>query len=289
MINFYKIDDLKNYFNNQKKNEFLNVAFKIYPDKFINFLDKEQKMYSLLKVETYKQQIEEVLLKLNKNTDTRQAILRFSIEGDFPNCMLDIQFQIKENKIITTVYQRSLDVLTKVQQDIEIVKLIVEKFCKNLNLNFEKSKIIFFVGNAHYFEIDGELNSLNSKIKSCESCKLHFLQENIFNYQKGFGKLCGLKSNDAKKIDYLFVGINPSIKREQHLIKTFDVSENHKNYGFIKILKELEIYNSSYITNLVKCSSEKNEIIEDISIESCKNYLLNEILILKPKKRANCP
>lgn len=289
MIHFSNIDELKSDFTlstlRRDKVEEINYAFSLDAAKFINILDKEQQYYTNKKLKEFHVEILIVLEKLRKDKTTRQAVLRFPIDGDLPNCMLDIQFQIRKERIITTVYQRSLDMLTKVQQDIQIAINITEYFCDELSLSFEESKCVFFVGNAHYYDIDAKLEKLNHSIQHCIKCDLCNSITNKFDYRRGFGKLTGLKSNDCKKVDYVFVGINPSALREAEITKVFDVSEKHKNAGFVRILKELGIFNKSYITNIVKCSTHFNSDPTENQVKSCfTNNLTEEIAILRPKK-----
>lgn len=264
--------------------ESFNFAFKISPFSFVNYLDKEQTFYADEKISEYKLNFLSVIHKLKRDPLSRQAILRFGISTEYPNCMLDIQFQIRDERVIATVYQRSLDILAKVQQDIEIVSRLVFKLCLEMKLSYEKSYIEFLVGNAHYFEIDKKLAYLNTHLRNCEACDLCLKKENAFNYDKGYGKLQGLKSNNAKKIDFLFVGYSPSLKREEKLYKAFDVTNNNINSGFLRILEQLKISDRSYITNAIKCSIDnKNGIDNEKEAADECSFLLDEISILNPK------
>jgi|GEM_PF-2317660 len=83
---------------------------------------------------------------------------------------------------------------------------------------------------------------------------------------------------ETSKPEYLIVGINPSKIRESDTI--FDDCD--KNECFINALKNAGILEKSIFTNLVKCSTPDNKIIQE-QFNACKFHLKHEIEMLKPK------
>lgn len=103
------------------------------------------------KLVTYKDQIDTVLKYLRQNKYNRQAIIQFEQKLPLPNCTVSIQFQIRNDEVITSVFQRSQD-LKKTEMDCEIFRrlsLIVSAL-----YDIDKFQVKVFVGNMHKFLYD---------------------------------------------------------------------------------------------------------------------------------------
>lgn len=130
--------------------------------------------------------------------------------------------------------------------------------------------------------IDIQQIIIENKLDNCQKCSLHSNRCNIRDFNKGYGKLLpNIISND---IEYLFVGMNPSKNRVPESKNPFVVNKhNYKNKTFNQILIDLNIYEKSMFTNLVKCSTESNAINKQ-NVDDCNFHLKNEIELFKPKK-----
>jgi len=130
--------------------------------------------------------------------------------------------------------------------------------------------------------MDCELKELNSSIQKCTKCMLYSLKWNLLDVTKGYGKLLG---NGGKEI--LVVAQNPSINRFPYQTQAMGVDYELVGKGdyFRKKLKDLGIDTSKiYWTNIVKCSTENNCVPDSDIIIICREWLVREIEILKPKK-----
>jgi thymidylate synthase len=140
----------------KKKNQYSNFHKSFY---LINYLvsfsksdfvfNEEHIEYAKNKCAEYEKEIRLALNRLSKNKFTRQCCVSFEILSDKPNCMLSIQYQLIEDKLFCTVYQRSLDVISKLPQDFLIAQTIADKI-KAL-IFFNKINYTFFIGNAHLY------------------------------------------------------------------------------------------------------------------------------------------
>lgn len=148
------IEQIKNFGdcnNNLRAYEMFNVVIFFSQKQFeeISF-SEEHKRYTSKKVEDYHNQISLAIERLMKDNNSRQAVISFDISSHIPNCMLSIQLQIRNNELICTCYQRSLDMFEKFPQDILICNKIVERFFEASNIRLETS-YTFFVGNLHFY------------------------------------------------------------------------------------------------------------------------------------------
>jgi thymidylate synthase len=112
-------------------------------------LNKNKMDYVYNKITTYRYNILQVIKKLEKDKQTRQAMLMFNLNGNKPNCIVSIQFMIRKSELHVFVYSRSLDVKKRLLQDIEIVKRMSDIVSKYFVINTKS--IRFFVGNMHYY------------------------------------------------------------------------------------------------------------------------------------------
>jgi uracil-DNA glycosylase family 4 len=114
---------------------------------------------------------------------------------------------------------------------------------------------------------------MRKELETCNLCPRRCsLQEGLTPIQ-GIG---------AKNADYMIILSSPSLKCHFQRTNLDFLEEKTLN----QILKETDIVGKVYITNLVKCYSEKKKISE---IKICvKNYLEREIAIVSPKKIFAC-
>lgn len=128
-----------------------------------------------------------------------------------------------------------------------------------------------------------KIQELNQQIFECKRCKLHDLEFNIQNINKGTGKLIGYYSRNLSK-KYMFVGLNPSYRRFPGIYQAFGGEVKSAGSGdiFVGWLKELDVLKDSYITNIQKCSTETNTV-NTHEIDICFPFLQEEIELVKPK------
>lgn len=133
--------------NKKITKELINYSFST--KNFNYLLDTGEIGYVHTKISTYTKQFKRILSILDKDIYSRQAVLSFDITHNKPNCVVLIQFLIRNNKLHTIVYSRSMDILNKLYTDIDIAKNFSNKICKRYEI--ELDKIIFHVGSLHYY------------------------------------------------------------------------------------------------------------------------------------------
>ena len=118
---------------------------------------------------------------------------------------------------------------------------------------------------------------LNEEIIHCKVCDYGSIPQNCYSsLTPHFGKL--LPNSNSEDIKYFFIGLNPSLRR-------FPGSTmlTYEGNPFSELLKKIGIYNQSYFTNLVKCSSFDNKV----DLKHCDicfdQFLKRELDITKPK------
>ena len=121
------------------------------------------------------------------------------------------------------------------------------------------------------------------RIGVCQKCEISKLLYNQEDLTKGCGKLYGW-CGGLDKVDYFFVGLNPSYNRFPGLMYAFGGRDFDKGTGveFVNILRDLKILEKSYVTNAVKCSTDSNTV-ERLHISNCLEYLMGEVELHKPK------
>ncbi len=126
--------------------------------------------------------------------------------------------------------------------------------------------------------------NLNDEIQGCKNCYLHNLEYNKYDLSRGYGKLLG---NGGKEI--FIVAQNPSTIRCPGLKYAMgidhEIKKPGKNLSLKKIFSDLKIdMNKIYWTNVVKCSVDRNIPPSKNIIDTCGEWLLKEIDLIKPKK-----
>lgn len=152
------INNLKNYIIENGKYNSSHKTYEVMNHSFVVFLSdiKEEDLdldhitYATKKVDDYVDGIDLLVKRLCQDYQSRQAVVSFEIESDLPNCMLSVQVQVRGTKIYCTVYQRSLDIVKKLPQDVLIAKLICDKVAHKLSV-VSNYQIQFFVGNSHVY------------------------------------------------------------------------------------------------------------------------------------------
>ena len=116
----------------------------------LHSLDKNQRRYVNKKITKYKDKMGKVIKILVRDIYTRQAILM--LESDkklYPECLSSVQFIVREDKLFAIAYFRSVDVLKKLPQDIEIIRRFSELVERAIGVDLCLIKI--FAGSAHYY------------------------------------------------------------------------------------------------------------------------------------------
>ena len=109
---------------------------------------------------TYFKDLQKLINKINTLKPSKNYILFIGNTTAFTNqlpCLSLMQFQIQNNKLFITVYQRSADCNLGLPSDLYQVFLISKM------INLKLSNITFFIGNAHIYE-----NNINETIKLLE-------------------------------------------------------------------------------------------------------------------------
>lgn len=132
--------------------EIINYEYN-YDSSYILNITEDETKYVEDKLEKYKTQFDIVLHKLKWNKSSRQAVIQFDQTGLLPNCTTSIQFQIRNNILFTTVFQRSQDI-EKMEMDCEIFNSFSRIICEKFNINEFKVKVL--VGNMHKFIHNGK-------------------------------------------------------------------------------------------------------------------------------------
>lgn len=111
-------------------------------------------------------------------------------------------------------------------------------------------------------------------IQECSECSLHRYGPNIQSKSMGNG--------NCYDPEIFFIGTAPSYHRwalrqnrfgESIPLRTFEYRVGAK---FRRLLKRIGLYERSYLTNLLKCSTPKNRKPKSREIENCSVWLRNE-------------
>ena len=116
---------------------------------------------------TYFKKLPALIDKINREKRSSKNYILFigetGIETNQLPCLSLIQFQISEEKLNVTVYQRSADSSLGLPSDVYQIYLISEL------IDIELNNITFFIGNAHIYE-----NNLENTKKLLEGEKVKF-------------------------------------------------------------------------------------------------------------------
>jgi len=134
------------------------------------------------------------------------------------------------------------------------------------------------------------LQQLHNQIDECKECFLHKLKTN--QTQGVYGKLLtNHKIKNLNKTKLLLIGMAPSYRRFDTQRRAFEGVSPSNNLKDINTsgdffyyclnkskLKECDIF----ITNIIKCSTEKNEEPSKESVDKCRKLLDLEISTINP-------
>lgn len=109
---------------------------------------------------------------------------------------------------------------------------------------------------------------LEKSILECKKCRLCTNRTNIV-----FGQ-------GNKKARLMFIGEGPGADEDKQGIPFVGKAEQLMNNAF----QALEINREDvYIANIVKCRPPSNRVPEDDEVQTCLNYLRNQVILIKPK------
>lgn len=109
---------------------------------------------------------------------------------------------------------------------------------------------------------------LEKSILECKKCRLCTNRTNIV-----FGQ-------GNKKARLMFIGEGPGADEDKQGIPFVGKAGQLMNNAF----QALEINREDvYIANIVKCRPPSNRVPEDDEIQTCLNYLRNQVILIKPK------
>ena len=126
------------------------------------------------------------------------------------------------------------------------------------------------------------MEKLKVDIDNCTDCILHSLKVNTKDKSKGYGKLTGYYK-DSFKNKIMMCGLNPSHRRFPDIYQAFGGEVEHKGTGrqFIQLLKELNLLNKIYLTNIIKCSEDNNKPLMT-HFNKCIRHFKRELDLVKP-------
>ena len=123
------------------------------------------------------------------------------------------------------------------------------------------------------------------KIIPCKNCEISNLTGNCDKAVWG---------GNEEPSDYFWIAQNPGYvdRNKTHdwdndkLRRVFPIEGNNNKQQdeFTKFLFDKGIYQKSYFTNLIKCATLKNRAPDRDEIKKCFNFLLDELILIKPKK-----
>lgn len=109
---------------------------------------------------------------------------------------------------------------------------------------------------------------LEKSILECKKCRLCTNRTNIV-----FGQ-------GNKKARLMFIGEGPGADEDKQGIPFIGKAGQLMNNAF----QALEINREDvYIANIVKCRPPSNRVPEDDEVQTCLNYLRNQVILIKPK------
>lgn len=123
-----------------------------------------------------------------------------------------------------------------------------------------------------------KLKDLYNQIQKCEDCRLGKLYVNIDDRALN-GKVVGY----GQKTNIFFVAQNPNFNRHgaREALKACDYGSNKM---FAELLKEARLNRDDvFVTNLIKCSTYKNEQSPAEYIDKCEKWIRTEIETLQPR------
>jgi thymidylate synthase len=129
--------------------EILNYSYEYDSTLFCDVTD-DRLRYVTDKLRDYREALEIVNYRLRWNRYNRQAVIQFDQPEILPNCTVSIQFQIRDNILYLSVFQRSQDV-AKMEMDCEIFNRMALEVIKNQE-DVDDYKVSVFVGNMHKFD-----------------------------------------------------------------------------------------------------------------------------------------
>lgn len=109
---------------------------------------------------------------------------------------------------------------------------------------------------------------LEKSILECKKCRLCTNRTNIVSGQGN------------KKARLMFIGEGPGADEDKQGIPFVGKAGQLMNNAF----QALEINREDvYIANIVKCRPPSNRVPEDDEVQTCLNYLRNQVILIKPK------
>lgn len=112
------------------------------------------------------------------------------------------------------------------------------------------------------------MGRLRKSILECKKCRLCTNRTNIV-----FGQ-------GNKKARLMFIGEGPGADEDKQGIPFVGKAGQLMNNAF----QALEINREDvYIANIVKCRPPSNRVPEDDEVQTCLNYLRNQVILIKPK------
>ena len=109
---------------------------------------------------------------------------------------------------------------------------------------------------------------LEKSIINCKECKLCQNRTNIV-----FG-------NGNKEADLMFIGEGPGADEDKQGLPFVGKAGKLMNEAFKGLGIKRE---ETYIANIVKCRPPQNRVPEQDEVQTCLNYLRNQVILVRPK------
>lgn len=137
------------FVSGKKVRELINVPVHFPSYYEVTGLSKSQAKYVDDKILDYEFDLSRCISLLEFDRTSRQAVVQLDIESEFPNCMISLQFQVRDDSLTTTVIMRSWDVKEKFFQDYAIASRMSKRIAEKLKCEIKGT--LFFATNAHYY------------------------------------------------------------------------------------------------------------------------------------------
>lgn len=156
-----------------------------------------------------------------------------------------------------------------------VINLTKEDF---INKEIYENKIKKLI--SQIFISPNSIHFIENQILLCKDCVQYQFCSQV---NEKFGLPVRPKYYSLDKIKYMFIGEIPSAKKVKnaHFPAFGGISGKILN----EILEKLSIKENSYITNVVKCNTNKENNIHSFVINTCINkFLKQEIIVINPEK-----
>jgi DNA polymerase len=145
-------------------------------------------------------------------------------------------------------------------KELYILKSLGVKYIDNYDLNRHDIDIKHLPNSLEY---------LKKMVNNCHLCELSKTRQNI------------IFSDGNTQADIMFIGDTPLMYDEQEGVPFIGHAGDTLNKMIENVL--LIKREDTYITNIIKCRPPQDRIVTQKEIDSCKEYIFQQIKLVKPK------